>query len=167
MENKIKEFLEKHDYAYTEIKNKDSIKKIYDVYFNDIKPKDGTSLELFYFGKYHYIKKKYDSMKKYYLMAINKGNSKAMNNLGLYYKKQKDYDKALETYREYVATVDELYRERELQIRSSMQITTTLNRKLERLHLESSRPVSWWASSPRFVARRCTAPTAASRWTTS
>ena len=33
-------------------------------------------------------------MKKYYLMAIEQGNSDAMNNLGYYYQHiEKDYDK--------------------------------------------------------------------------
>ena len=49
---------------------------------------------LFNIGKYyHKIQKDYDMMKKYYLMAIEKGNHDAMNNLGLYYKNiEKDYD---------------------------------------------------------------------------
>ncbi len=43
----------------------------------------------FYYKK---IKKDYVMMKKYYLMAIELGNSNAMNNLGLYYEKiEKDY----------------------------------------------------------------------------
>ena len=35
---------------------------------------------------YHYIEKNYDEMKKYYLMAVEKGHIKAMNDLGYYYK---------------------------------------------------------------------------------
>jgi TPR repeat protein len=38
-------------------------------------------------------------MKKYYLMAIEKGNSLAMNNLGIYYKNiEKDYDQMKKYY---------------------------------------------------------------------
>ncbi len=60
---------------------------------------------------------------------------KALQTLSTAYDKQKDYDKALETYREYVATVDELYKKRESEIKTSLQITASLNRKLERLDL--------------------------------
>ena len=39
------------------------------------------------------MKKNYDLMKKYYLTAINKGNSIAMCNLGIYYENiEKNYD---------------------------------------------------------------------------
>ena len=46
-----------------------------------------TSFEdLFNLGyKFQYKEYNYDEMKKYYLMAIDKGSSKAMNALGLYY----------------------------------------------------------------------------------
>jgi TPR repeat protein len=37
-------------------------------------------------------------MVKYYQMASEKGNNKAMNNLGLYYEKQKDYDNMVKYY---------------------------------------------------------------------
>ena len=37
-------------------------------------------------------------MKKYYLMAIEKGNSVAMNSLGNYYKEQNDYDNMKKYY---------------------------------------------------------------------
>jgi TPR repeat protein len=37
-------------------------------------------------------------MIKYYLMAIDKGNHKAMNNLGFYYYQQKDYDNMVKYY---------------------------------------------------------------------
>ena len=39
------------------------------------------------FGTYHeYITKKYDETEKYYMMAIENGNSDAMCNLGSYHK---------------------------------------------------------------------------------
>ena len=41
----------------------------------------------------------YDKMKEYFLMAIEKGHSDAMNNLGNYYKNiEKDYNKMKEYY---------------------------------------------------------------------
>ena len=39
----------------------------------------------------HFVSHNYNIMKKYYLMAIEHGNSDAMNNLGLYYEKIKEY----------------------------------------------------------------------------
>jgi hypothetical protein len=44
-------------------------------------------------GYKYSVEKKYDLMKKYYLMAIDKGNTNAMNNLGYYYQfVEKNYD---------------------------------------------------------------------------
>ena len=59
-----------------------------------------THIELFNYNLcyiiglyYKNIKKDYELMKKYYLMAIEKGNSNTMNYLGVYYKNiEKDYD---------------------------------------------------------------------------
>jgi TPR repeat protein len=41
-------------------------------------------------GIYYYEQKEYKKMEKYYLMAIKKGEPRAMNNLGQYYKQQKE-----------------------------------------------------------------------------
>ena len=42
-------------------------------------------------GNYYERKKDYDNMKKYYEIAIEKGNTDAMIRLGSYYEEQKDY----------------------------------------------------------------------------
>ena len=50
-------------------------------------------------GIHQYKIKDYCRMKEYYQMAINKGNSNAMNNLGVYYEAvEKDYDKMKQYY---------------------------------------------------------------------
>jgi hypothetical protein len=52
-----------------------------------------------YYGVYYKIKKNYEQMKKYYLIAIEKGNSDAMYNLGFYYQEtKKDYKKMKKYY---------------------------------------------------------------------
>jgi len=58
------------------------------------------SNELHYIGTYyHHVEKNYDIMKKYYLMAINKGNTMAMYRLGYYYHfVEKKYDEMKKYY---------------------------------------------------------------------
>lgn len=63
------------------------------------------------------------------------GKAKALQVLSTAYSQQHDYNKALELYQEYVTAMDELYKKREADILASVQINTTLNRKLERLDL--------------------------------
>ena len=72
-------FLKKYGLALNEIRN-GNIEKIY--------------------GNYSlYIEKDYTKTKEYYLISINKGNYKAITNLGLYYYLiEKDYTKAKEYY---------------------------------------------------------------------
>ncbi len=43
-------------------------------------------------GHYYEEQKDYENMKKYYLMAIEKGYPDSMSNLGYYYLEQKDYE---------------------------------------------------------------------------
>ena len=55
--------------------------------------------ELFEIGKEFYSNKKYDQAIKYYQMAIDKGNTMAMNNMGWYYYDiTKDYPEVLGYY---------------------------------------------------------------------
>ena len=49
-------------------------------------------------GNYYQIHKDYKKMLKYYLMAIEKGDSIAMSNLGYYYQEQKDYKNMVKYY---------------------------------------------------------------------
>ncbi len=60
---------------------------------------------------------------------------KALQTLSAAYGQQQNYNKALETYKTYVETMDALYKKRESDIMAGMQITATLNRKLERLDM--------------------------------
>ena len=46
-----------------------------------------------------HVKKNYEQMKNYYLMAINKGHLSAMTNLGFYYQDiNKDYEQMMKYY---------------------------------------------------------------------
>jgi hypothetical protein len=71
-------------------------KKIYNLFVNDIlfEPNDNIDDYLYYLGYYYsHTEINYALMKKYYLMAIDKGNSLAMHNLGYYYEIiEKNYD---------------------------------------------------------------------------
>ena len=62
---------------------------IIDYNMNDIKADNIYNIDdniyLYDIGLKYYTDKKYDLAKKYYLMAIAKGNTDAMNNLGFYY----------------------------------------------------------------------------------
>ena len=53
-----------------------------------------TDQEMFFYGLYFEETEEYEKMKKYYLMAIEKGNCLAMNNLGMYYYSLEDFDTA-------------------------------------------------------------------------
>ncbi len=67
--------------------------------------------------------------------GILEEKGKGLQTLSLAYKEQMAYDLALETYKEFVETTDELHRIKEAEIKNSMLITTSLNRKLDRLDL--------------------------------
>src|SRR3989304_2324530 len=99
MENEIKSLVKDHKNICIDIKNEESIKKIHNLFFNNIFVEPENVIEYLYFGwYYHYVKEDYDQMKKYYLMAIDKGNCYAMNSLADYYKKIKDYDQMKKYY---------------------------------------------------------------------
>ncbi len=51
------------------------------------------------------------------------------------YDKAKLYDKALEVYKQYVETMDALHFKKEKDIRTDLELTATLNRKLQRLSM--------------------------------
>ncbi len=56
--------------------------------------------EIYYYfcGVKHEIEENYEEMKKYYLMAIDKGYSNAMNNLGIYYQHNETNYKEMKKY---------------------------------------------------------------------
>jgi len=90
--------LNKYNLIYLKIENENSLEKIYNlfknIFKNNIFEEPSTDIEYFYYGVYYEtIGKNYDLMKKYYLMAIELNNSKAMNNLAGYYQYiEKNYD---------------------------------------------------------------------------
>lgn len=79
-----------------------------------------------------YIQKSIDLSEK---ADIIEQKGKALQALSVAYSDQKEYNKALQVYKEYVATTDEIYKKREAEILSGMKIAATLNRKLERMDL--------------------------------
>ena len=85
MEEQIIDFLD--DFKYVKIYDPKSLEKIYNLYFLNIEEKVILPIEQCYYGIFFYKKEDYDKMKRYYLMAIDKGDSMAMNNLGYYYEK--------------------------------------------------------------------------------
>ena len=83
----IKKWCVDNGYTYKKILNDDSITKIYELLnSNFIVPFE--IIEFCYYGSYYKEQKDYVNMKKYYLMAIEKGHCEAMNN---YIKYSKDY----------------------------------------------------------------------------
>jgi hypothetical protein len=79
-------------------------RKIYDLFINDkiFEPNINNVDDLYYLGVYYqHFRKGQDNdlMKKYYLLAIEKGNTEAMNNLGVHYQwREINYDLAKKYY---------------------------------------------------------------------
>lgn len=70
-----------------------SLNKLYDLIFNNNFTPPKNDMETCLFGLFYYIKKNYDLMKRYYLIAIKDKNSDAMLSLGYYYEYvEKNYD---------------------------------------------------------------------------
>ena len=77
---------------------KDNILKLFNNKIIDENLLDNNRYLVWIGNYYRNIGKDYDKMKKYYLMAIDNGNSMAINNLGHYYHYiEKDY-KLMEKY---------------------------------------------------------------------
>jgi len=84
MEESIKEYCNKHKYNYILIDNK-SLTKIYNLLIKNEFEEPESNMEMLYFGLYYRIHKDDENMKKYWLMAIEKGDDNSMYNLGTYY----------------------------------------------------------------------------------
>jgi TPR repeat protein len=70
-------------------------RKNYNLFIKNIifEPNINNTDDLYYLGVYYqYIKKDYDLMEKYFLMATEKGNFYAANQLGIYYTNIENYD---------------------------------------------------------------------------
>jgi len=106
----IEEFLMIYDFKYIEIENKETVELVYDLYYHkneNIKENVQDSMYYFYVGRYFLIKNKkrryyngnrnknkiknVELMKHYYLMAIDRHNSHAMNELATHYFKKKQF----------------------------------------------------------------------------
>ena len=96
MEQYISEYISKYSIRYVKIPDIESIEIIYNLYkYNKLDPTiDYNDIVLLYIGIYYrYIKNNYELMKKYYLMAIEKGNISSMGNLANYYNHiEKNYE---------------------------------------------------------------------------
>jgi len=80
---------------YTEIE----LRSLYDLYINNIIPAHVTNHRMIGpIATYYATRKDFENMKKYYLLAIETGDSIAMVNLGLYYEKQKDFENMKKYY---------------------------------------------------------------------
>jgi len=103
MEKFIQNYLELNKYNYIKIENHEIINHIYNLYKYGIDERDTFKMEDsiidLYYGVYYRIKKDYDQMNKYYLIAIEKNNAIAMNNLGFHYQiVEKDYEQMKKYY---------------------------------------------------------------------
>lgn len=85
-------------YRIIDISNDESVMDIHNCIFNNIVNDNGDDITYLYYGNYHYEKKMYDTMIKYYLMSIELGNAAAMHNLGYYYDTIKDNITAMKYY---------------------------------------------------------------------
>jgi TPR repeat protein len=75
------------------------LKKLYKLLIEDfIDLEDTDTNYIKQIGNYYKGKEDFENMKKYYLLAIEKGDAGAMNNLAIYYQNQKDYDTMLKYY---------------------------------------------------------------------
>ena len=94
------DILKKYNLTYSPIDNNESLIKIYNLFDQNIIFEPKTSCELLYLAKYHnHITKNYGEMEKYYLMAIEKGNTEAMRNFSIYHKTiTKDYNQMAKYY---------------------------------------------------------------------
>jgi TPR repeat protein len=83
--------------AYAE----ESIDTIYELVQNNVIPivtNRSHPAILLYLGCYYYMKKDFESMTEYFLMAINQKDFNAMCCLALYYENNKDYQNAIKYY---------------------------------------------------------------------
>jgi len=94
MEVELADYIKTNGFSYIKIENPETIECIYNYYFR-VQEVNTTCTDSFYFhyiGFYHYMKKEFDLMKQYCLMAIERGNRVTMGNLALYYESVENYD---------------------------------------------------------------------------
>ena len=80
------EKLEQYNINYVPIQNSDSSDKIQNLFCHGVLFVPQNAIECLYVGLYYKtVGKNYAKAKHYYLIAVNHGDSNAMNNLGIYY----------------------------------------------------------------------------------
>jgi len=86
--------LKNYGLIYLKIENENSLEKIYNLFKSNIFEEPSTDVEYLYYGAYYKNnEKKFDLMKKYYLMSIKLNNSYAMYNLAQHYQYiEKNYE---------------------------------------------------------------------------
>lgn len=94
----IKKHLDQFGYKYINIDNDESINNIHNLFLHNILFKPKYEIDYLYLGVYFYILKDYETMKTYYLTAIEKGNAIASYNLGQYYYKHEQNYKLMKKY---------------------------------------------------------------------
>ena len=100
IEKELKEILKSHLYEYDEPKNRDMIKKIYDLYKNKIIDEACEDDDYLTYLGYYYdsVESNNELVEKYYKQAVEKGNPHAMFNLASYYEAKLIYDEMLKYY---------------------------------------------------------------------
>src|SRR6266705_977649 len=105
MEKELKKFFQEN-LDYTPFPETDSIEKVYNLFINNILFEPQTPTECIYLGDYYWKQVTFlycerEKMLEYYLMAIDKGNIRAMNDLGWFYWRSEyvDYPLAIKYFK--------------------------------------------------------------------
>jgi TPR repeat protein len=95
----IIDYLRNYLFYYHNNLTNDNIEIIYNLLINKEKIDYDDDIYNYYCGVKYEIEKNYEEMKKYYLMAIEKGYSHAMSHLGYYYQFiEKNYEEMKKYY---------------------------------------------------------------------
>ena len=98
MEDAIINWCDDHDLKYLKIESTDSLAKIHNLLIKDIFSEPVEIVELIYTGGYFRLKQDPEKMMKFFLIAVDKGNSNAMVSIGWHYYTIKDYENMKKFY---------------------------------------------------------------------
>lgn len=99
----VDEYLQRHGFSHLSAEYYSMVDNIHDIYINGSIYETDSNVLSCIIGNYYNNIGEYDNMEKYYMAAIEKGNSEAMFNLGRYFENCKRYDEMLKYYRMAVA----------------------------------------------------------------
>jgi len=100
LESELKAKFIEHNLQYNGVETNESLKKLHDLWVNDVHVEPENAVEYDYFADYYWkIKGNKDRMMLYYLKAIELGRVDAMAGLGGWYESQNDFTNALKYYR--------------------------------------------------------------------